>query len=714
VKNDYFSHAYVEQVYAGVLGKIIGVYLGLPVEGWTYERITDEIGEVDDYLQFDWGLPLIVADDDISGTFTFLRALPDHGNIAGITPRQIGNTWLNYIIPNRSILWWGGMGMSTEHTAFLRLQRGIPAPESGSMALNGPIVAEQIGAQIFIDGWAMVAPGDPELAAELARRAASVSHDGAAVHAAQVLAAMEAQAFVEADRLKLIDVGLAMIPKDSLIRRLIEDIRDWWAGEPDWRRTRQKLADRYGYARYPGNCHVVPNHGLIILAFLYGDDNFRRTLTIVNTCGWDTDCNAGNLGCLMGIKNGLAGIDGSAADLRAPVADELYLPTADSGRVVTDALRETYEIVNIGRVLHQLEPLVPKNGARFHFEAMGAVQGFRVTVGDERRIQLKNVEGHSRLGQRSLAICYQGLTADRSGSLYKEVFLPQRTIAAKGAYTLMASPTLYSGQLLKWGAGAGIGNNSPMECRLYIETYDTKDEPIRLWGPPVVLLPDIYRETSWQIPDTAGQPITTLGMEIAPSKKVLLKEVSSGVIYLDYLTWTGSPQIFLGPQPNGAGGNMWRHMWVNAFDNWRQKGAFHMSQNEGAGLLICGSVEWVDYRAVATMRTYLAKAFGLAVRVGGLRHFYALLFNEQNKVRLVRRRSDDEEAAVLAEKSIAWEKGVSYKMELTVKGSTLIAAVDDRQIFAVDDPDPIAGGGGVAFYCEEGHLSSDGIAVSPV
>ena len=49
------------------------------------------------------------------------------------------------------------------------------------------MVAEQIGAQIFIDGWAMVCPGDPERAADFARRAASVSHDGAAIHGAQII-----------------------------------------------------------------------------------------------------------------------------------------------------------------------------------------------------------------------------------------------------------------------------------------------------------------------------------------------------------------------------------------------------------------------------------------------------------------------------------------------------------------------------------------------
>ena len=37
---------YAERVYAGVLGKIIGVYLGRPFEGWTYERIMAELGEV--------------------------------------------------------------------------------------------------------------------------------------------------------------------------------------------------------------------------------------------------------------------------------------------------------------------------------------------------------------------------------------------------------------------------------------------------------------------------------------------------------------------------------------------------------------------------------------------------------------------------------------------------------------------------------------------
>jgi ADP-ribosylglycohydrolase len=81
----YSSPDYLERVYAGVLGKIIGVYLGRPFEGWTQQRILSELGEIWDYQHERLGVPLVVADDDISGTFTILRALPDHVGSADLT-----------------------------------------------------------------------------------------------------------------------------------------------------------------------------------------------------------------------------------------------------------------------------------------------------------------------------------------------------------------------------------------------------------------------------------------------------------------------------------------------------------------------------------------------------------------------------------------------------------------------------------------------------
>ena len=383
-------HDYAERVYAGVLGKLIGVYLGRPFEGWTYERIMQELGPINFYVneRRDVALRshhLVVTDDDVSGTFAFPRALADNGFPKRLTSRQIGNAWLNYIVEERSILWWGGIGNSTEHTAYLRLKSGIPAPDSGSIALNGKTVAEQIGAQIFIDGWAMVSPGNPEQAAYLAEQAGRVSHDGESVHAAKLLAAMEAQAFVEPNVHTLLDVGLGFVPKDALIRRVVEDVRNWHAGDNshDWERTRALIAERYGYDKFPGNCHVVPNHALIILATLYGKNSFQDAMRIANTAGWDTDCNAGNVGCLFGIRTGLAGID-AGPDFRTPVADRMYISTAEGGGSITDAVIEAQSLIGAGHALAGASPpAAAKNGARFNFNFPGSLQGFGRGLGQE-------------------------------------------------------------------------------------------------------------------------------------------------------------------------------------------------------------------------------------------------------------------------------------------------------------------------------------------
>jgi ADP-ribosylglycohydrolase len=375
---------YLERVYAGVLGKLIGVYLGRPFEGWTYQRIMQELGTIEYYVHDRLGVPLVVTDDDVSGTFTFIRALEEHGVKKDLSAEEIGKTWLNSIIEQRSILWWGGKGNSTEHTAWLNLARGVPAPQSGSIGANGQEVAEQIGAQIFIDGWAMVAPGQPKLAARLAEAAGNVSHDGESVHAAKLLAAMEAEAFVSSDVDHLLDVGLSVIPGNSLIARLIADVRTWREEYADWRDAPQMIEDQYGYDKFPGNCHVVPNHALIILALLYAPRDFHAAMTIVNTGGWDTDCNSGNVGCLLRIMLGLEGLEGGP-DWRGPLADRTLVSASDGGYAVNDAVRIAYDIANLGRQLANLERLpAPKAGAQFHFSLPDSVQGF---LADEDGVQ---------------------------------------------------------------------------------------------------------------------------------------------------------------------------------------------------------------------------------------------------------------------------------------------------------------------------------------
>ena len=104
--------------------------------------------------------------------------------------------------------------------------------------------------------------------------------------------------------------------------RVVKAVQAFHKEHPeDWRACFQYLHDTFGYDKYPGNCHIIPNAGVIILALLYGNHDFSRTLNICNMCGWDTDCNVGNTGCIMGVLCGLEGIDYDK--WRAPINDFL-------------------------------------------------------------------------------------------------------------------------------------------------------------------------------------------------------------------------------------------------------------------------------------------------------------------------------------------------------------------------------------------------------
>jgi ADP-ribosylglycohydrolase len=707
---------YWERVYAAVLGKVIGVYLGRPFEGWWYKRIQEQLGDVEYYVADRLGVPLIVTDDDITGTFTFIRALADNGNRMDISAREIGESWLNYLIEGRTILWWGGLGLSAEHTAYLRLAAGIEAPRSGSVALNGELIATEIGAQIFIDGWAIVAPGDPALAASLAGRAASVSHDGVALDAARCLAAMEAQAFVESDIGRIIETGRAVVSTGSRIGEVIDQLTELRRTEPNWRAAREWLEREHGYQHFAGNVPVVPNHGVIILSLLYGDGDFDRTMSIVNTCGWDTDCNSGNLGCLMGIRGGLAAFDSPRHDWRGPVADRLFLPTADGGRAITDALTESVHLVNSGRALHGLAQIAPKNGARFHFELPGSVQGFAAGASDGINAAVENVAHHSSLGERCLALTWNTPESAIAGSTVRAgtatfVASDQPTMPT---YELLASPTLYPGQHL-WARVAidpqpdGLG---PLKARLYVRWFGQDDVLTQTCGPEVALNP-AGTDLSWDVPELGGAPIAEVGIEVSVTSP------GSGKVYLDALGWTGAPStVFKRPEYDGSmrpehDGLMWRRAWVDAVDHWdtRWGPAFRVIQDHGRGIISQGTADWRDYRVSAVLTPQLCEAAGLAARIGGLRRYYALMVERAGNLRLERFEGTQ---TTLATRTFEWHFGESHEFALELDGSTVRAFVDGRLEFDLDDSDSTLRAGGVGLVVAEGRLDADAISVRPI
>ena len=698
---------YLHRVYAGVLGKLVGVYLGRPFENWTYQEIQERLGDIRYYVNERLSVPLVVIDDDVSGTFVFVRALDEHGVSAQISSEDIGKTWLNNVVEGRAVFWWGGNGISTEHTAFLNLKNGIAAPASGSFDTNGPVLAQQIGAQIFIDGWAMVAPGNPKLAAILAETAGRVSHDGEAVHAAKMWAAMEAEAFISADVNRLLDVGLSFIPADSDIARIIADIRRWVRDDCDWRRTRQRIEDSYGYDKYAGICHIVPNHGIMIMTLLYAGHDFHEAMHIINTCGWDTDCNAGNVGCLVALMHGLEGL-GGGPDWLGPLADRAIISSADGGYSINNAARISYDIVNLGYRLAGLPRIQPpKDGAQFHFSLPGSVQGFRA-------VSTEDVACISQVRDRDVDCLGISIKGTKAGSQSVEVmtdtFTPREVLQVDRNYEIMASPLVYPGQRIRAELCAAESNTAVSLVSLRIKAYDETDALMTHDGCPVQLNPGQQANFEWTIPETLQNcPIQQIGIAISTA---VGHTDPQGSVFLHSMRWDGVPRMNLKRPGNPRNAqSFWHRAWVSSVDKVHTDmgPSFFIAQDRGEGLLSQGTRDWVDYEVmVSNFVVNFGGPMGVATRVQGLNRYYALMLTKGKRLALVK--AADSARVELASMPFAWEEDRRYELRLVVKGNTISGQIGQVRLAAVDDD---YAGGAVGLVVTAGSLSADSITISP-
>ena len=688
---------YEERVYAGVLGKIIGVYLGRPFEQWKKADIQARWGTIDRYVHEDRDVPLVVADDDISGTFTFVRILEDSGLYADTPAALYGDNWLNYIVPFKTILWWGGTGVSTEHTAFVRLTAGCPAPESGSIARNGRIVAEQIGAQIFIDAFGMVAPGKPELAAELARKAGAVSHDGEAVHAAVVVAGMVSAAFVEKDLHKLLDIGVGLIPPDSLVAQLHRDVRAWYDEDRDWEKTFERIDAKYGYDVYGGNCHVLPNHALMVLAWHAAPNDFKRAQEIVNTAGWDTDCNAANVGSVMGLALGLEGIN-KHYDFQSPMADRLILPTAEGTRCASDCLIEARHIARVGRkIMGWQEPAAPKAGAWHHFSLPGSRHGYMSEDDDFATRGAARIENVAHAGGRALRIDVEGLNAARCA----RVSTPVGIRPTKMGYTLMGTPRLYSGMRALLRGHCMEGGHGGLSACLFARHYEaaTQQPSGMIYGTDQPLNPGSSFELELTIPNTAGWPICDLGIEINGD------DYSAGALLVDSVDYSGQPHYDLpgNALPRDADNQVlgWivdadeqPFFPVNNSQDWQS-----LARNVGRGHLVTGTLDWRDYRFDSDLMIHCADKAGLLIRYQGLRRYLALA-KTQDSLQLIRVCYEEE---VLDEFACSWDSDEPHALTLEASGSSVTAYLDGTKVLAGDAGELDSGGFG--YLVETGNLA---------
>ncbi len=681
---------YLERVYAGFLGKNVGVRLGCTGRAaiWTFQRIREIYGEVSSYLK---PYRTFAADDDANGPFYFIRPLVEGEPAQPLTPDVVARAWLDYARDGKGMFWWGGYGVSTEHTAYLNLKAGIPAPESGSIARNGATVAEQIGGQIFVDTWGLVWPGRPDQAARYAATAASVSHDGDGLNGARFIAACIAAAFGRpaGGARAIVEAGLAHVAEGSPYARVARAVMAFHDAHPgDWRACQELLVAEWGYDRYPGLCHMIPNAGVCVLALLYGAGDFCRTVEIATMCGWDTDCNAGNVGTIVGV---LCGLDAIPSKYRDPINDMIVLSGLPGSLNILDIPSYARVLASIGYRLAGEKvpetiamPLACGDGERalfFDFALPGSTHGMRVSD------PVAFAAAHRRVaddgGSRGvLEFRFERMPRGASGRLYYKPFY-RRADFDDERYSPTFSPTARPGQTVRMRFTMERWEGEKIGVSGYVrETFSAANIATTK---PVFPEPGKDYQLEYVIPPVGGSQVDEVGLVVTGFSGAARRDSGRLLVSLFQVEGKAHYTIDVARQAVEFG-------CVTPFShnrgNWTiDHGMMHLMTHEPCASYTGGHAV-KDQRVRARVRPLAGGSHLLVARAAGAMRGYAAGLDGAGRVSILRH---DFGVTRLASAAFAWETGRDYTLGLEAVGDRIALSVDGKPFLEARDATHAAG-----------------------
>ncbi len=310
-----------DKVHGAWLGRICGCMLGKTVEGIRSDEFipflketnnypltryiyrTDLMADIEDKYKFGFtgnmsyvgdieGMP---ADDDTN--YMVLAQIIREKYGKDFTPYNVSVAWMDYQ-PKYAYC-------TAERVAFCNFVKGFTPPES---AVYKNPYREWIGAQIRGDYWGYINPGNPELAAEMAWRDASISHVKNGIYGEMFVAAMLANAAVTNSIEDIILSGLAQIPSTSRLYKSVGEILKKYKNG-----VRQEEVFDYIHTCYDehtgyGWCHTISNAMIVTASLLYGEGDYAKSICMaVQTC-FDTDCNGATVGSILGMANGVGSV----------------------------------------------------------------------------------------------------------------------------------------------------------------------------------------------------------------------------------------------------------------------------------------------------------------------------------------------------------------------------------------------------------------------
>lgn len=289
-----------------LLGRFVGNILGVPVELWEPERMKNlaactgmsfpplhywedtentaliQPGQNHRRNYTRTGINGVPVDDDLTYTILGLLTLEKYG--FDFTTEDVAVMWEKYL----------PYACTAESVALENIKNKIPADRAAD--LHNPY-CQWIGADIRSDPWGYCCAGNPEKAAELAYRDASLSHRRNGVYGAMFFAAVQAAAFAVSDAVSAIKIGMTEIPSKC---SLYKDIK--WALETgetlrDYADARKAVDQRFGDM---SPVHTNNNACLTIFGLMIGKNDFSKVISQTVAMGMDNDCTAATAGSIIG------------------------------------------------------------------------------------------------------------------------------------------------------------------------------------------------------------------------------------------------------------------------------------------------------------------------------------------------------------------------------------------------------------------------------
>lgn len=139
---------------------------------------------------------------------------------------------------------------------------------------------------------------------------ARITNDDWGTHPTIAYGVIISAAFFEKDVENLVQMAIEAVPNEGPFAEGLRDIVKWHSENDNWRDTRKMIHDKY--YRYRNGSYEAPvsvvsslNNGLCgIMALLYGEGDFMKTVGIAVSAGYDCDNQAATCAGIIGVIHG--------------------------------------------------------------------------------------------------------------------------------------------------------------------------------------------------------------------------------------------------------------------------------------------------------------------------------------------------------------------------------------------------------------------------